>query len=158
MTAPPELVRVLHDYGAGLRAEVVLLTELRQLAAAERTAARSGDLDEVRRLVDARERVLGSILDLEKSVRPLRSILAHHAREARTLPGFAQVSALHRDADALVAAIAGEDDATLAALRQAESARRHTVQTLDAGEATLAAYRRVVAPAHGPSAIIDEQG
>jgi hypothetical protein len=46
----------------------------------------------------------------------------------------------------------------MAALRDAEAARRFAAQAIDAGETTLAAYRRVVAPPPASAAIVDERG
>ena len=47
---------------------------------------------------------------------------------------------------------------TMAALKEAEAARRFAAQTIDAGESTLAAYRRVIAPPPTSAAIVDERG
>ena len=47
---------------------------------------------------------------------------------------------------------------TLAELKSAEIARRTSAQTVETGEATLAAYRRVLTPALGSSGLINRHG
>ena len=46
----------------------------------------------------------------------------------------------------------------MAALRDAEAARRLASQALEAGEHTLAAYRRVVSPDFTVPSLVDKRG
>jgi hypothetical protein len=46
----------------------------------------------------------------------------------------------------------------LAALRDAEQARRFAAQAVERGESTLAAYRRVVAPRQEGARIVNRRG
>jgi hypothetical protein len=48
--------------------------------------------------------------------------------------------------------------ARLQALRNAEHARRLAAQTLEQGESTLAAYRRVVTPALESATLVNRRG
>ena len=58
----------------------------------------------------------------------------------------------------MVAKILGEDRTTLDALADAERARRLAAQTIEAGEATLAAYRRVILPSPGSAGLVSRRG
>jgi hypothetical protein len=51
-----------------------------------------------------------------------------------------------------------EDRAALDALKQAEQARRFAAQSLEQGESTLAAYRRVVAPNLPGASLVNRKG
>ncbi|MFN8057687.1 MAG: hypothetical protein U0Q12_23535 [Vicinamibacterales bacterium] len=152
------LAAALHEYGLGLKAELGLLRQLVALAAAERTASHEARLADVECLVAERDALLAGLLDLEAGLRPTRSMLADHLEVVRGLPAFPAVSALHREAAALVSSVLTTDADTLASLRRSEHARRERAQSLDAADSTLAAYRRVVSPALQPAALVDERG
>ena len=98
---------------------------------------------------------MASLVSLEHQLRPLREVLADHRQELRSVPSFAEVAALHREAGDLVARILASDGQSLAALREAELARRFAATAVERGEATLAAYRRVVAPHQDGARIVE---
>jgi hypothetical protein len=158
-TAPiPVVAQVIAAYSAGLDAELELLHQLDALAAHQRDATATNDLEGLSRGADARSRLLSALVTIEFDLRPLRARLADARHEATALPGFPALVAKHREAMQLTARIIGTDQATLAALREAEVARRFAAQAIEAGETTLAAYRRVVAPPPSSAAIFDERG
>ena len=68
------------------------------------------------------------------------------------------VAALHRTAGDVVNGIMQADQETMAALREAEAARRIASQAIEAGEHTLAAYRRVISPAPSGPSLVDRHG
>lgn len=148
----------LSAYAAGLEAEMELLRQLAKLSAAQRAASGTADPDSLARFSDERTRLLNAIVTLEHELKPLRQQLAAGAPRAAHLPGFRDVAARHREAARLVTEIIAADQQTLAALREAEAARRFAAQTIEAGETTLAAYRRVVAPTPSTASIFDERG
>lgn len=141
-----DLRLVLADYGRGLDTELALLSQLETLADGQHAATASNDLAAVSRVADERDRTLQALIEVEARVRPLRGVLARHAAEARRLDAFAGVAERHRQATRVVASILARDGETLTALRDAGRARRLAAQAIEAGEATLAAYRRVIAP------------
>jgi hypothetical protein len=155
---PSELAAALPDYTAGIEAELTLLRQLHQLAAAQHDASRARDLDAVNRAGDARERIMAALVRLEHELKPIRLAIAARKDEAAELPGFDTIAALHVTAAGLVADILHADQNTLAALKSAEAARRISAQACETGEATLAAYRRVLSPISGSSGLIDRQG
>jgi hypothetical protein len=152
------LTQAVTAYTAGLDAEIVLLRQLDRLAGRQREADAVHDVEVLTQCTDERTQLMASLVALEHQLRPVRDVLADSQRQAAVLPGFVALVQKHREAAALVAQILHHDQQTLDALRDAEQARRFAAQTIEAGETTLAAYRRVVAPPPSHAALIDERG
>jgi hypothetical protein len=148
----------LGRYAAGLDAELALLRQLDSLSSRLGASPATADNDALRRDTDERSRILQALVVLEEDLQPLRRRLAEAHAAARRLPGFALVAARHRDAAAIVQRILAVDQHSLDALKQAERERRDALHAIEAGEATLTAYRRVVAPPPSAAAIVDERG
>jgi len=153
-----EVAAALPAYTAGIEAELSLLKQLQQLAETQERASQSRNLTEVNRAGDARERVMAALVRLEHELKPIRLAIAAHRDEAQKLEGFSGIVALHQTAATLVAEIMRADQNTLAELRSAEIARRTSVQAVESGEATLAAYRRVLTPTIGSTGLVDRRG
>jgi hypothetical protein len=152
------LAQAIAAYAAGLDAEIDLLGLLEALSARQRHATSSGDVEALNRCSDERLRLTSALVALEQDLKPLRAHLADHSRQAARLPGIPALVVRHQEAARRVGEIVASDQRTMAALRDAEAARRFAAQTIDAGETTLAAYRRVVAPPPASAAIVDERG
>ena len=153
-----QLADTLARYGAALEAELGLLRHVQQLSADQQDATRRHDSERLQHVAAERVRLMDGLVRIEHEVGADRLALADHRLEAACLSGFARVSTLHRAAAALVAEIAATDRDTMTALQEAEVARRAAAQAIEAGETTLNAYRRVLAPsAHGP-ALVDRRG
>lgn len=153
-----ELATHLSAYAAGLEAEVSLLRQVTRLSDAQREAGRARDHARLHAIADERERLMTGLLRIEQDIRAARRLLVDHRARASTLPGYDAVVALHGAARALVADIIAADGDTMAALRDAEEARRLASQALETGEHTLAAYRRVIAPPSTTPALVDKRG
>lgn len=152
-----DLAATLADYRAGLDLEVRLLTDLEVLACRQRDLPHPLSLDQLIGIGDQRQHLMGRLLEVEAHIRPLREAIVARLDVAQALPGFRLASDRHRLAGEIVARIRMVDAATLDALQAAERAHRHTATDLDAGEATLAAYRRVLAHAPGPG-LVNQRG
>ena len=153
-----QLADTLARYGAALEAELELLRHVQQLSTDQQDATRRHDSERLQHVAAERVRLMDGLVRIEHEVGADRLVLADHRLEAACLPGFGRVSTLHRAAAALVGEIAATDRETMTALQEAEVARRATAQAIEAGETTLNAYRRVLAPsAHGP-ALVDRRG
>ena len=148
----------LAAYGPGLEAEVALLRQLTRLASAQREALTAKDTEQLEQLTRERDHCMSALVTIEHTLRPLRHELAAHRAVVSGLDGFADISALHRIAADMVAEIAHSDDDTLAALREAELARRFAADTLAVAGSPLAAYRRVVAPPFTGAGLVDRRG
>jgi hypothetical protein len=152
-----ELRRLIDQYRAGLDAEIALLHQLAALAAHQRTNSHAGDFRALEQSSDERDRLMQSLVRIEEDMREVRQALTSHREVARRIPGFDAVAALHRDAAAMVNDILKTDKQSIAALADAELARRSAVASLERGENTLAAYRRVLAPPVS-STLVDRHG
>jgi hypothetical protein len=145
------LPQLVAQYRAGLEAEMTLLHRLESIAAEQRTASEQSDLETLSLVSDQRDRVMAGLVRIEAELKPIRKLLHEHRRELEPLAEFRDVKTLHKTAAALIDRVVNEDRVSLDALKQAERARRFAAQSIEQGESTLAAYRRVVAP-HVPGA------
>jgi hypothetical protein len=153
-----EVRRALVDYGRGLDTELSLLDELARWARAQNQAAHAGDSPALSSASTGRQAAMDALLDVEERVRPVRAMIIAHLREARVQEGFPALASKHRQGERLLAAIAECDRETLDILQDAERARRLSVHAIEAGEATLAAYRKVIAPPLGSAELLSRRG
>jgi hypothetical protein len=152
-----EVVRLIEQYRAGLEAEIAILHQLADLAARQRDSSRAADFAALEQTADVRDRLMRSLVRLEEDMRDVRHALTSQRDLAARVPGFDSVAALHREAAGMVNDILKTDQQSIAALADAELARRSAVASLERGETTLAAYRRVLAPPV-TSALVDRRG
>ncbi|HEY6506847.1 MAG TPA: hypothetical protein VIY56_02465 [Vicinamibacterales bacterium] len=157
MTAA-DLDEVLLEYRAGLEAEMALLRRLERLDTSRHDAASHEGVIELAALTDERDKVMAALVSIEHTLKPLRVQLAEARATLRDDAAFQDVAALHQRAADLVARIVTTDSQSLQALKDAEDARRFAAESMDKGESTLAAYRRVVAPPVGGARIVNRQG
>lgn len=152
-----EALRLITEYRAGLEAEIALLRHLATLATREREVTQSERLDTLEEITDARDQVMAALVALEATLRPIRSEL-RDLREAAHLQELRELAALHHEAAALAEAILTTDAHSLLALREAEMARRFAAESIEKGESTLAAYRRVVMPDVASATLVNRRG
>jgi hypothetical protein len=153
-----ELTALVAQYGAGLEAEIALLKRLESLSRRGHQLTHADELAALNEVSDARDTVMASIVTIESQMRGLRlTLLAYRERLSGT-PGFQRLAALHREAASLATTIVGTDHDSLAALREAEVARRFALEAIEKSEHTLAAYRRVIAPPLSNASLVDRKG
>jgi len=157
MTAD-ELPQLVAHYRAGLEAEMTLLRRLQVLATEQRQLSEQGDLEALAAATDRRDRVTAGLVRIGHELKPVRTRLMQNRPALDRLREFQVVAALHQSAATLVERIVIEDRASLDALKQAEQARRFAAQSLEQGESTLAAYRRVVAPTLPGASLVNRKG
>jgi hypothetical protein len=157
MTAD-ELVRLIAQYRAGIEAELNLLHRLAGIAAEQRAVTGAGDFGAFTAAADERDAIMRSLVTIEGGLRQVRVELTEHREMASMIQGFEEVVALHREAAQLVGSILSTDQASLSALADAELARRSAVVSLERGETTLAAYRRVLAPPVASATLVNRRG
>ena len=154
-----EFAPLLVQYRAALEAQITLLHHLLELAARGRSQAhdvsRPSDLHDV---IDERERLMGTLVSLESQIQPIRNRIAGARNQLSHLAEFREIVELHRQAVALVEEVVHTDDQSRVALRDAELARRATAESLEKGESTIAAYRRVVMPSVSGAALVNRKG
>ena len=156
MTA--DLARALADYRTGMDAELQVLAQLESIATRQRALPHPPTADALTTLGLEREQLLASLNALEHQLEPLRTLVAAQIHVARTLPGFAGVAERHRRAAEHVATIMRLDAESLEALGRADQERRAAAQSLEAGEVTLAAYRRVLQQPQPSAGLFNERG
>ena len=155
---PDEIARLLNQYSAGIDAELQLLHQLSDIARAQHAVTQSGDATAFNRAADDRDRIMASLVRIEQDLRQVRGTLTEHRSLASTIAGFEDVAARHREAARLVTEILSTDQSSLSALADAEMSRRSAVVSLEKGESTLAAYRRVLSPPVASAKLVDTRG
>ncbi len=156
--SPDELRGLVNQYRAGLEAEMVLLHQLEALASRQRETSQIGDLSGVPEMVDARDRVMANLVAIEHELKPIRVALSEHRTALEHLPDYEHLAGQHREAAALVSAILSTDQQSMEALREAEEARKFASKSVEQGESTLAAYRRVVSPPLTGATLVNKRG
>lgn len=157
MTAA-DLETVLADYRTGLDAELAVLGHLEAVAVRQQALPHPVDPDALTTLALERERHLATLASLEQQVEPLRRRIATHLAEAKASPGFAGVTERHRVAAEIVGRISQLDQQSMAVLQQADLERRAAAHSLETGEATLAAYRRIVQQPQPSAGLFTQRG
>jgi hypothetical protein len=153
-----DLPPLIAQYRAGLDAEMALLHRLDILSRRQREATTSHDVAALERVTDQRGRVMANLVAIEHELRPIRLLLLEHRDTLRGNPEFEAVASLHRDAAALVNAIVTSDGESMGALKEAELARRFASRSVEQGETTLAAYRRIVMPPLTGATLVNRKG
>lgn len=153
-----ELADCLVQYRAGLEAELVLLGQLEVVAKRQRGETVRRNFEELGTAGEERDRLTRALVALEQNLQPVRARL-HRARDlVARFPGYHDVLELRQRAGALVARILATDDESMQSLADAELARRAALASLEQGETTLAAYRRVLTPALHHASLVDRRG
>ena len=155
---PTTLDEVLLEYRAGLEAEISLLHRLERLDTSRHDATSHAGVIELAALADEREKVMASLVSIEHTLKPLRAQLVDARATLQGDETFQKVATLHQRAGDLVARLLATDSRSLQALKDAEHARRFAAESMEKGESTLAAYRRVVAPPLEGARIVNRRG
>ena len=153
-----DLDGVLREYRAGLEAEMALLYRLERLDTSRHDSTSHTGVLDLAALTDEREKVMANLVSLEHTLKPLRAQLVEARATLQEDAAFQDVAALHQRAADLVARILATDSQSLQALKDAEHARRFAAESMEKGESTLAAYRRVVAPPLEGARIVNRRG
>lgn len=146
------------QYRAGLEAELHLLRQLSALALRQKASTDSRDFERLSAESDERDRVTRSLVTLEEGLSDVRHRLAVVKAQAATLPGYAAIVEMRQQAAELVSSVLSVDQESLKSLADAEMARRAALASLEKGETTLAAYRKVLTPPVEHAALVDRRG
>ena len=101
---------------------------------------------------------MANLVSIEHTLKPLRAQLVEARATLQGDAAFQAVAALHQKAADMVARILATDSQSLQALKDAEHARRFAAESMEKGESTLAAYRRVVSPPLQGARIVNRRG
>ena len=136
----------------------MLLHRLQAISIDQRRASEIGSVTEMQASVDHRDRVMATLVTVEHELKGVRQQLLQYRELLLELSAFQEIVALHRQAAELVADIVAVDSDSMQALKNAEQARHIAAQTLEQGESTLAAYRRVVSPGLASATLVNRRG
>jgi hypothetical protein len=153
-----ELSDAIEQYRAGLKAEIALLHQLQVIAGRQRDGTTTRDFEGLAIESDARERITRTLVHIEEGLREIREPLTQRRKDLVGHPAYREVLGLRRQAEDLVAAILATDDESMKTLADAELARRAAIASLERGETTLAAYRKVIAPPVSNATLLDRRG
>ena len=153
-----ELELTLDEFRRGLEAELALLRQLQAVAGQQRAVTDAHDFDRFHMLSDERDRLTRSLLAIEQDLAVTRAMLGGLRDEASSLPMYGTILALRQASTDLVTEILACDQEAMKALANAELARRAALASLERGEITLAAYRRVLAPPVSNANLLDSRG
>ena len=152
------LVDALAEYRAGLDAEIALLEQLALVATRQRRVTARRDFEQLGVEGDERDRLTRALVAVEEGQQPVRARLSAARDSVVTQRAYTEVVGLRQRAAALVTRILATDEDSMQSLADAELARRAAVASLEQGETTLAAYRRVLAPSLGQASLLDRRG
>lgn len=158
MTPLTELGELIEQYHAGIDAELTVLRQLERIAMRQHEVSEARDFSALIGETDNRERLTRTLVAIEEGLRELRKKLAGRRKEAEQLAEFHDALLAHKEAADLIARILSTDQQSLKALADAELARRAALASIDHGENTLAAYRKVLAPPVSAASIVNRQG
>ena len=149
----------LPAYAAGLEAEMEILRQVESLAHTQRAMFGRGELVDLAGIATRRAELMHQLAAVETRLEPWRTRIVANLTTARRSPAFPAAESRGQDVQALVRRLMDHDRRLLTDLETTLEERRREVHDLDTGGATLAAYRRVVAPsvAHA-GGLIDSRG
>lgn len=153
-----ELADGLAHYRAGLEAEIALLLQLDVVAGRQRGVSARRDYEQLGVEGEERDRLTRALVSLEEGLHSVRAQLFSARDQVVRHAGYVEVIALRQRAATLVSRILATDEESMQSLADAELARRAAVASLEQGETTLAAYRRVLAPALQHASLVDRRG
>ena len=153
-----DLALALEEFRKGLETELVLLRQLQIVAAQQREISAARDFDRFKVVSDERDRLTRSLLAIEEGLAGDRELLTRQRERASSLPVYGTILAQRQASSDLVNEILAIDRAAIQALADADVARRAALASLERGESTLAAYRRVLAPPVANAGLVNTRG
>jgi hypothetical protein len=145
-------------YTAGLDAEIALLQQVEALAAEQRAVWARDELLPLGALATRRAALMHDLAAVEARIAPLQERLRSDLERALRTPGYGAAEARRQDAQTLIYRLMAADRKLLTDLETSLESRRRDSHDLDTGNATLAAYRRVVVPTVVSAAVFDQRG
>jgi hypothetical protein len=149
---------VVVAYTAGLDAEIVLLQQVEALAAEQRAVCAGNELLPLGALATRRAALMHELAAVEARIAPLRDRLQGDLERALRTPGYPAAETRRQEAQRSIYRLLAADRTLLTDLEASLESRRRESHDLDTGNATLAAYRRVVEPTLASAGLFDQRG
>lgn len=153
-----QLLDALEQYRAGLDTALAILRQLTEVASRQRHRTEQRDFEQLAADSDERDRLTRALVAIEPGLRAVREVVLAHHDDAKELPAFSEIIDLRQSAAEMITGILKNDEASMRSLTDAELARRAAATSLETGESTLAAYRRVLTPPVGSASLLDIRG
>jgi hypothetical protein len=145
-------------YAAGLDAQLAILAQVEALAAEQRVAWTRNELLPLGGLATRRAELMHELAAIEARLAPLNDRLRTDLERALRTPGYGQAEARRQEARALIYRLMAADRKLLTDIETSLESRRRESHDIDTGNATLAAYRRIVVPAIASAGLFDQRG
>lgn len=149
---------VVPAYVAGLDAQIALLQQVEAIGAEQRAVWARNELLPLGELATRRAALMHEIATVEARIAPLHERLRTDLERALRTPGYGAAEARRQEAQALIYRLLAADRKLVADIEGSLAARRREAHDLDTGNATLAAYRRVVVPQVASAGLVDQRG
>ena len=145
-------------YTAGLDAQMAILAQVEGLATEQRATWSRNELLPLGGLATRRAALMHELAAVEARIAPLYDRLRADLERALRTPGYGVAEARRQEARGLIYRLMAADRKLLTDLETSLESRRRESHTIDTGNATLAAYRRVVVPTLGSAGLFDQRG
>jgi hypothetical protein len=149
---------VVLAYSTGLDAQMVILEQVEALAAEQRAVWSRNELLPLGALATRRAALMHELAAVEARLVPLHDRLRSDLERALRTPGYGVAENRRQEARTLIHRLMAADRRFLADLETSLESRRRESHNIDTGNATLAAYRRVVVPAVASAGLFDQRG
>lgn len=149
---------MLAQYRVGLKAQIELLRQLEAAASRQRTVSESRDFDQLAVESEWRDSLTQSLVEIEQGLAAGLRAIGASGQAVATLEGLSEVVSLRHTAANLIARILATDRLSMQSLANAELAHRSALASLERGETTLAAYRKILTPPASSAAFFDRRG
>lgn len=160
MTSMPagDAERTIADYASALASHLADVERYLALTDQEAQAAASGDVTVLESLVAARDAEMARLLDTAAALAPVRQVVESLGPPWNSHPAWVAAATTRARIRERLDTIAAQDAQTLAVLEASRNRSQQDLQELEAASATLVAYRRTLAPATRPAALLDHRG
>ena len=152
------LLPLIAQYRTALQAQVTLLHEIEALARDQFAASTARDFGQLATATARRNELTSTLSAIEDGLHAVRRSLDASRADVERLPAFSAVADLRKTAAELLAQILSTDQESMKLLADVELARRIALAAFDHGEATLAAYRKVLAPPLATTSLLNRLG
>lgn len=150
--------RAVADYAAALSRHLADVEAFVALAARQAHLAESAAAEALEAIVAARDTAMAHLLDTAAELAPLRRFVESLTPPWTSHPSWRAADSARARIRECLELIAEHDRRTRASLEAARSRHQQDRQELEAANATLTAYRRTLAPASRPAALLDHRG
>lgn len=150
--------RTLAAYAESLARHLDDLERFLELAERQTMAARVADADELAAVTGERDVAMRALLETARALAPARAVVESLGTPWTEHPAWGLAATCRQRIGELVRAILAQDEVTRTAILESDERRQQDRREIEAGNATLHAYRRMVSPTSRPASLVDHRG